>query len=93
MVAAMGGGGFTVVNPATQGFTEEATAAIVSQIKGQIHAKFADFLGADGQNYLSTLPAILEQVGMLKSQVEALSVEQATLTQPLNEKMPEIGTA
>ena len=38
MAAAMGGGGFTVVSPATQGFTKEATAAIVSQIKGQIDA-------------------------------------------------------
>ena len=61
-----------VVNPANQGFTEEATVAIVSQIAAQINAKFSDFLRAEGRDYLNTLPAMLKQVGTLKSQVEAL---------------------
>ena len=93
MAAAMGGGGFSVVNQATQGFTEEAIAAIVSQIIAQINAKFADFLCAEGQDYLNTLPEILSFVRTLKAQVAALATEQATLTEQLNSRMPEIGTA
>ena len=50
MAAAMGGGGSVVVGPATQVFTAEATAAIVSQIRAQINEKFADFLGAEGHD-------------------------------------------
>ena len=82
----MGGSNFVVVNPATQGFTAEATAAIVAQIATQIEAKFADFMGAEGQKLLNTLPSILQEVATLKGQV-------ATLTCQLNASMPEIGDA
>ena len=44
------GGNFAVANSTTLGFTEEATAAIVAQIAGQITAKFEDFLGPMGSS-------------------------------------------
>ena len=69
-----------VVDQASQGSTADATAAIVGQIRAQINEKFADFLGAEGQDYLDTLPEILSSVRTLKVQVEALVLEQATLT-------------
>ena len=84
MAAAMGGGGFVVVDHANQGFTAEATAAIVGQIRAQI---------IEGQDYLNTLPEILSGVRTLKVQVEALALEQATLTEQLNGRIPETAKA
>ena len=84
------GGNFAVVNPATLGFTDEATAAIVAQIAGQITAKLRDFLGAEGQQLPNTLPAILEEVKLQKTQVVAIIGDQATLTEQLNSRIPEI---
>ena len=79
----MGGSNFVVVDQATQGFTAEATTAIVAQISTQIEAKFAAFLGSEGEQLLNTLPSILKDVANLKD-------EMATLTTQLNERMPEI---
>ena len=67
------GGNFAVVNPANLGFTEDATAAIVAQIAGQIKAKFQDFLGADGQQPLNTLPAILDEIKFQASRRRSLN--------------------
>ena len=78
-----------MVDPATQGFTAEATAAIVGQIKAQINEMFADFLCAEGQDYLNMLPEILSSVRTLK----VLALEQATLTEQFNGRMPEIAKA
>ena len=75
-----------VENPTAQGFTAEATAALVAQIATQIEAKFADFMGAEGQDLPNTLPAILKEVATLTGQG-------ATLTTQLSASMPEIGTA
>ena len=103
----MGGSTFVVVDPATQGFTPEATAAIVAQIATQIEGKFAAFLGTEGEQFLNTLPSILKEVANLKAEVATLTAqlnervpevsdvrsEVATLTTQLNERMPEIGSA
>ena len=103
----MGGSTFVVVDPATQGFTPEATAAIVAQIATQIEGKFAAFLGSEGEQLLNTLPSILKEVANLKAEVATLTAqlnervpevsdvrsEVATLTTQLNERMPEIGSA
>ena len=87
------GGNFAVVNPATLGLTDKASAAIVAQIASQITAKFEDFLGPEWQRVLNTLPAILEEVKFQKTQIEAIIAETATLTLQLNERMPEVGDA
>ena len=84
------GGSFAVVSPANLGFTEEVTTAIVAQVAGQINAKFEDFWGADGQQLLNTLPAILDQIKLQKTQIAAMIGEQAALTEQLNSRMPEI---
>ena len=42
---------------------------------------------------MNTLPAILEEVKLQKGQIEAIISETATLTQQLNERMPEVGGA
>ena len=70
-------GDFVVINPATQGFTDEAKTALVAQIS----ASFEAFLGPTGQELLNTLPAIVEPVGLLKTQA-------ATLTDQPNASMP-----
>ena len=79
-------GAFVVLSPATQGLTDEERTALVAQIFAQISASFEAFLGPTGQELLNTLPAIVEQVGLLKTQV-------ATLTNQLNASMPGIGDA
>ena len=67
------GGDFVVINPATQGFMDEAKTALAAQISAQISASFEAFLGPTGQELLNTLPAIKAQVGTLTDQVGTLT--------------------
>ena len=71
------------MSPAAGGFSEEATTAIVFQIAGQISAKFAEFLGWDGQQLLNTLPSIVGNVGSFKGWVDAL-------TEQVNTRIPDV---
>ena len=82
-----------MVDPVTLRFTAEAIAAIVGQITAQITMKFLKLFGTEGQDYFNTLPPIFSGVRTLKVQVEALAIEQATLTEQLNARMPEIAKA
>ena len=79
-------GDFVVISPATQGLTDAAKTALVAQISAQITASFEAFLGSTGQEPPNTLPKIVEQVGLLKTEV-------GTITDQLNASMPGIGDA
>ena len=79
-------GDFVVISPATQAFTDKAKTVHAAQISARISASFEAFLGHTVQELLNTLPAIVEQVELLKTQV-------STLTDQLNASMPGIGDA